>query len=167
MVKAKVLYYKTRHLAKFVNKKVDKGILEFDRHREYKMDKVTPVMIEVPVLWGLLGHKIMPFYAATWKNSNPLKLDNGETSGADFQNMEVKPDKPNERIRVNATQEREYLKYYTPETQKALSKNTTLKTLMTIATSKNFGDMFLWIIMGVLGGYILGQAIPMEGLKIL
>lgn len=167
MVKVKVLYYKTRHLAKLVNKKVDKGILKFDKDREYRMDKVKPIMIELPVVWGLFGHKTVPFYGVNWKNSNPLMLNNGEKSTAEFMNLEVKDDAKRPRQTIDATQEKTELKYYTPETQKALSKNATLKTLMTIATSKNFGDMFLWIILGILGGYILGQAIPMEGLKIL
>jgi len=180
MGKAKILYFKTKNLVCFKTRKVADGKIVYDKKRDYNINKVRPIMIEVPNFGGLLGTKIMPMYAISWKNSNPVNLDSEEDLGSDkktrrFLNISLSDDKRKKKEKlidkrretIEGKQDEKPLDYYSPESQSSISKSATLKTLLTLKSKTSTGDMFMWIIMGVCIGYIVGNMIPFTALQVI
>lgn len=136
-MKAKILYYLSEDIVILKDKKIteDGGTIHWNKKKDFDISNAKPLIIKVPnkIFWK----KNLAFYGFTWNKSTALNLhlNNNENDG---------------------------LTHYSPESQKAISEGTSLKTLMTLKDKAKI-DILMYAVIFTIVGYLLGSQLPLSG----
>ena len=139
-MKVKVLYFATEKLVKMKEISVNEksGTAKLFKDKEFSFDNTVPLHIE----GGTFFKSVKPFYILKHDIHKPLDVKftlNSKTAGTDAEMV------------------------VTPENFKNMMTQGTLNTLLTL-TSNSTSQMILFIAIGAVIGFLLGNVIPIKGL---